>query len=92
MKDAINTKALMISIPLSINALGVALCIALFCGGGLVFISHMLTVRSMHNEMERWSTLSHALTETAGDCVALLPPMWTGKSRNYTEDRDLIGG
>ena len=70
----------------------IALCIALLCGGVLVIVSHRLTVRSMHSEMERWSTLSHVLTSTAEDCVALLPPTWTGESRRYTEDQDLIGG
>ena len=81
-----------INIPLSINALGIALCVALLCGGGLVLTSHVLTVRSMHDEMEQWSELGHALTATAGDCVALLPPMWTDKSRRHIEDQDLIGG
>ena len=89
--DAINTRTLTISVPLSINALGIALCVALLCGGTLVLTSHVLTMRSMHNEMERWSTLSHALTETAEDCVALIPSMWTGKSRRHTEDQDPIG-
>ena len=63
----------------------------LFCGGTLVLTSHVLTMRSMHDEMERWSTLGHALATTAEDCVALLPPAWTGELRHYTEDQDLIG-
>ena len=70
----------------------IAVCMALFCGGVLVLTSHVLTVRSMHDEMERWSTLGHALTATAESCVALLPPTWTGKPRSYTEDQNPIGG
>lgn len=66
----------MISIPLSINALGIALCVALLCGGGLVLTSHVLTMRSMRDEMERWSELGYTLTETAERCVALLPAAW----------------
>ena len=55
-RDAINTKTLMISVPLSINALMIALCVSLLCGG------------------------------------ALLPSVWTDKSRRHPANQDPIGG
>tara|TARA_R110000787_G_scaffold128319_1_gene240023 strand:+ start:186 stop:452 length:267 start_codon:yes stop_codon:yes gene_type:complete len=85
-------KTIMISIPLSINALGIALCVALLCGGALVFTSHALTVRSMHDEMERWGELGHALATTTEDCVALLPSTWTGTMKTNPQDLWFQGG
>ena len=38
--------------------------------------SHLVTVRSMSGELERWSSLGNSLTEMAGECVSLLPEAW----------------
>ena len=87
-----SNRRLVINIPLSISALGIALSVALLCGGVLVFASHMLTVRSMRGEMERWGELGHALVTTTEDCVALLPSTWTGTMKTNPQDLWFQGG
>jgi hypothetical protein len=49
---------------------------ALILGGTLVLASHLLTMRSMSGELERWRSLGYTLTQTAEHCVALLPASW----------------
>tara|TARA_R110000824_G_scaffold8917_4_gene40489 strand:+ start:245 stop:514 length:270 start_codon:yes stop_codon:yes gene_type:complete len=87
-----SNRRLAINIPLSISALGMALSMALLCGGLLVFMSHVLTVRSMHGEMERWRELGHSLTTTTEDCMALLPKTWTGTTKVRLQDSGFQAG
>jgi len=47
--------------------------VTLFLGGALVLVTHVLTMRSMSEELAGWRSLGHSLTETAERCVGLLP-------------------
>ena len=54
----------------------IAAYMALILGGTLVLASHLLTMRSGSDDIERWRSLGHTLTQTAEQCVALLPSSW----------------
>jgi hypothetical protein len=54
----------------------VAVYVALLLGGVLILATHLLTMRSVSNELEGWRSLGYTLTETAEQCVALLPAAW----------------
>ena len=56
----------------------IAAYMALILGGTLVLASHLLTIRSVSDDIERWRSLGHTLTQTAEQCVALLPASWVG--------------
>ena len=65
----------------------IATYIALILGGALVLASHLLTMRSMSDDIERWRSLGSTLTQTAEQCVALLPSSWVanGLARQIAE-------
>jgi hypothetical protein len=50
--------------------------LVLLLGGALVLATHLLTMRNVSAELERWSALGHSLTETAQGCIAMLPTAW----------------
>ena len=54
----------------------IATYVALILGGTLVLASHVLTMRSVSDDLERWRSLGYTLTQTAEQCVALLPSSW----------------
>ena len=54
----------------------IAIHTTLIFGGVLVLASHLLTMRSVSDELERWRSLGQSLTTTAEQCVALLPASW----------------
>ena len=51
-------------------------CLVLLLGGALVLATHLLTMRSVSDELEGWRSLGHSLMETAQGCVELLPVVW----------------
>ena len=65
----------------------IATYIALILGGTLVLASHLLTMRSVSDDLERWRSLGYTLTQTAEQCVALLPASWVanGLARQLAE-------
>jgi hypothetical protein len=60
---------------------------ALILGGTLVLASHLLTMRNVSDDIERWRSLGSTLTATAEQCVALLPASWVanGLVRQHIE-------
>ena len=42
----------------------------------VALVSHLVTVRSMSGEIERWHSLGLSLTEMTEQCVSLLPEAW----------------
>jgi hypothetical protein len=65
----------------------IATYMALILGGTLVLASHLLTMRSVSDDIERWRSLGYTLTQTAEQCVALLPASWVanGLARQRAE-------
>ena len=65
----------------------IATYIALILGGALVLASHLLTMRSVSDDIERWRSLGSTLTQTTEQCVALLPSSWVdnGLARQIAE-------
>ena len=65
----------------------IATYIALILGGALVLASHLLTMRSVSDDIERWRSLGSTLTQTTEQCVALLPASWVanGLARQIAE-------
>jgi hypothetical protein len=65
----------------------IATYITLILGGALVLASHLLTMRSVSDDIERWRSLGYTLTQTAEQCVALLPSSWVanGLARQLAE-------